>query len=136
MPPLDPRRHVKERVLGIPSAAGGVAFPFGELEEAGDLAVVHTEVEGTPLVVFWSSESRAAVAYESRQAGRDALTFRAIPGGFQDVETGSRWRLDGRAVTGPLEGSRLRQIENAFVAFWGAWAAFHPGTDLWQSGEV
>lgn len=135
MPPLDPRRHAKERVLGIPSSGGGIAFPFGELESAGDLAVIQVEMDGRPTVVFWSSEYQGAAAFESRAPGLDNLTFRAGPGGFQDLETGSRWRLDGRAVAGPLEGARLRQIENAFVSFWGAWAAFHPHTELWEGGE-
>ena len=39
LPSIDPRRSSKERVLGIPargtSGGGGIAFPFGELDEQG-----------------------------------------------------------------------------------------------------
>jgi hypothetical protein len=135
MPPLDPRRHPKERVLGIPSSSGGIAFPFDELEAAGDLAVAQVEVDGRQTVVFWNSDWQGAGAFDTQAPGGENLTFRAGTGAFQDLETGSQWRLDGRAVAGPLEGVRLRQVEDAFVSFWGAWAAFHPDTDLWEGGE-
>ena len=94
--------------------------------------MVHADLDGEPVVVFWNLEYKAAVAFHTRAAGGEALTFRVHGDGFQDLETGTEWRLDGRAVRGSLDGTRLRQVNNAFVAFWGAWAAFHPGTELWE----
>jgi len=81
------------------------------------------------VVVFWSSRAQAAVAYHPRSGGR-VLTFEVRDGGIFDVQTGSRWSIEGRAVAGPLEGSALPQVADAYIAFWFAWATFHPNTDV------
>ena len=41
--------------------------------------------------------------------------------------------MDGRAVSGPLEGQSLTPIEEAFVSYWFAWPTFYPDTDLWSA---
>lgn len=130
-PEIDTRRPPKERVLGIPRDHGhGMAYPFIVLESRGDVVVVHDDVQGSqPVVVFWSTRAQAAVAYEPAANGQD-LTFEVRDGGFFDVQTGSRWTLDGRAVDGPLDGAALEPVADAYVAFWFAWATFHPNTDV------
>lgn len=133
MPDIDPRRPPKERVLGIRDPAGGeIAFPFGSLQARGAWAAVSLTggYGGEPAVLFWDESRSAAMAYLT-QAGDQHLTFRADDTGIEDVETGSRWTVDGRAVSGPLAGSRLDPVPDAFVAFWGAWYSFFPATQLW-----
>ena len=127
----DPRRPPKERVLGIPRDDGfGMAFPFTLLNDLGDKAVVHDDVQGTrSIVVFWSTDAAAAVAFVPRVNGQ-ALTFEARDDGFFDVENGSEWTLQGTAISGPLSGSVLELVPDAFVSFWFAWATFHPSTGL------
>ncbi|NNF14778.1 MAG: hypothetical protein HKN72_16235 [Gemmatimonadetes bacterium] len=39
-------------------------------------------------------------------------------------------RLDGLSDGGPFEGRRLEHVEEAYVAFWSAWADFPPETVL------
>lgn len=136
---LDPRRPPKERVLGIPSGGfkgGGIALPFLELEDAaeadGGKAVVRVSVGGRDHVVFWETGARGAVAFDPALDGRD-LTFAVRNGEFVDEQTGSTWRLDGLAVAGPLEGSRLQPRAEPFVAFWFAWAFFQPDTRIWEA---
>ncbi len=74
------------------------------------------------------------MAFYPRTAdGRDA-TLRPEGTGFVDRETGSVWNVEGQAVSGPLAGSSLVAHEGAFVAFWFAWSAFHPLTQVW-TGE-
>ena len=127
---LDTRRPPKERVLGIPRDHGhGMAYPFTVLESRGDVVAVHDDVQGSPVVVFWSTRARAAVAYEPRANGQ-ALTFEVRDGRFFDVETRSEWTLDGSAVAGPHEGAALDPVREAYMAFWFAWATFHPNTDV------
>ena len=130
-PEMDTRRSPKERVLGIPRDHGhGMAYPFIVLESRGDVAVVHDDVQGSqPVVVFWSTRAQAAVAFEPAANGQP-LTFEVRDGRFFDVQTGSRWTLDGRAADGPLEGATLEPVPDAYVAFWFAWATFHPNTDV------
>jgi hypothetical protein len=60
-----------------------------------------------------------------------ALTFAVAEegDGFVDEQTSSRWNVLGRAVSGPLEGSRLEPVEH-LDTFWFAIAAFRPDTIL------
>jgi hypothetical protein len=135
MPTPDHRRPPKERVLGIPNAAGvdAVAFPFGDLEVAGSRLVIETRVGGEDAIVLWDAEARSAAAFRPR-IGNRAVTLTVSGESFQDTITGSLFQVDGLARVGPLSGQRLEPIEDAFIAFWGAWTAFHPSTALWRSG--
>ena len=132
--PHDTRRPPKERVLGIPRDGGfGMAFPFTLLHDLGDKAVVHDDVQGTrDVVVFWSTDAATAVAFVPRVNGQ-TLTFEARDDGFFDVENGSEWTLQGRAISGPLEGSVLEGVSDAFISFWFAWSTFHPNTGLFEA---
>ena len=130
--PIDERRLPKERLLGIPDGDGGIAFPFFELDEEGPVRAVHETGAGEAVVIFWDRERVGAMAYRPVHDGQP-LTFEARDGRLVDMETGSEWRLDGRAVAGPLAGVRLEPVAEAYVAFWFAWAAFHPQTRLWDS---
>lgn len=129
----DPRRPMKERVLGIPLDPGGVAYPFGELATDAGRRVVHDTLDGRPIVIFWDEEAAAAAAYEPRLEGGDELSFEVRDGEVVDVDTGSTWRYDGFALDGPHEGSRLEPVADAYVAFWFAWAIFQPETEIWEA---
>ena len=127
--PIDPRRPLKERVLGIPLGGdGGLAFPFEELRRRERRAI--SVLNGTR-VVFWDRSAEAAIAFSSRVNGQE-LSFTTIGKRFVDVETGSEWRFDGLATSGPLAGRRLEQITGSYVSFWFAWAAFFPETVIWD----
>lgn len=47
-----------------------------------------------------------------------------------DQQTSSSWDQFGRAVAGPLTGTRLPPV-TAMDSFWFDWAAFHPDTTIW-----
>lgn len=122
---IDPRRPPKERVLGVPASGdGGPVFPFGVLRGSERRAI--STLSGT-VVVFWDESAEAAVAFDTEIDG-ERLSFVATDTGYRDEMTGSEWRLDGLATSGPLEGRRLEQVAGAFVSFWFAWAAFFPET--------
>jgi len=123
--PIDDRRPPKERVLGIPNGSGGgVALPFGALNTAR-ARVVTVAVGGTDRTVFWSREAQGAMAFET------SSTFSVENGKIVDDETGSTWTIEGRAVAGRRAGERLTPVDEAYVAFWFAWAAFQPETTIW-----
>ena len=131
---VDPRLPAKERVLGVPSGTGGIAFPFsglGQIAAANNVAVwaENASVAGQPIVVFWNSLFRGAVAYRSTVNGQ-ALTFRVENGERVDEQTGSTWIFDGEAVAGPLDRQRLEPVPEAHVSFWFAWAKFQPATEV------
>ena len=132
---IDRRRGPKERLLGIPDERlGGTAFPFFELDEGGPLRAVHASVSGRSVVVFWDRSAWGAMAYVPRLDGQP-ISFEVRDGQIVDTATGSAWRLDGRAVDGPLAGAQLEPIAEAFVSFWFAWAAFYPETRIWETGR-
>lgn len=135
MPPLDRRRFSKERVIGAPATDSdpGIAFPFGALTERdGAFLVVDFTYEGDPGVVLWSDEAQGGSAYRPVTEDGTTVTLVSTEAGFADVETGSEWTVEGVSVSGDLAGARLVSIDKTYTAFWGAWAAFHPDTRLWQ----
>ena len=72
-----------------------------------------------------------AVAFSSKLA-ETTLSFEAVPGRLPIVmkdDKGNRWTVFGKALSGPNKGQALTPIEG-YVAYWFAWAAFWPSTDL------
>lgn len=138
--PIDLRRRPKERVVGVPSGTGGYAFPISDLREVAardqegqnfTVWAASARVGGEPIVAFWNSIAQSARIYHARANGR-FLTFEVVEGRRQDVETGSVWNFGGEAVAGPLDGERLEPHPEAYHAFWFAWAAFQPDTEVWE----
>ncbi len=129
---LDGRQPPKARLLGIPdSRRGGVAFLFSDLDNGEAVRVIHERAEDGPIVVFWNKKYESAMAYRTVLDGA-RLRFQARDGRIVDVETQSEWDIDGRATSGPLAGAHLEPVAEAYVAFWFAWAAFHPETRIWE----
>jgi hypothetical protein len=56
-----------------------------------------------------SREVGTAAAFERRLAGRTLSFTSSAPGSLVDLQTGSRWDITGRAITGPLRGAQLRR---------------------------
>lgn len=131
---LDTRRPPKERVLGIPAEGGGLAISLPLLDaqrpSESPVAVANASLDGEPIAVFWNFFAQAAIPFRAEADGQ-TLTFEAVGSERRDVETGSSWDLFGTAYAGPLEGTRLERVPDAYVAFWFAWAEFNPETDLW-----
>jgi hypothetical protein len=135
----DGRLEPKARVITIDGAAP-VAYPFDHLAERG---VVHDEVDGAPLVLFWSAGTATALGAATIADAADIgavgvfrpeadgrrLTFTATDDGFLDAETGSLWDVTGRARSGPLEGQVLDAVAHDNT-LWFAWAAFRPETEV------
>lgn len=132
---LDVRRPPKERVLGIPSAGGGLAVPLTLLDglrpEQSPVAVANATLDGEPIAVFWNVFAQAAIPFRAEANGQ-SLTFEAVGAERRDIETGSSWDLFGAAYEGPLEGVQLERVPDAYIAFWFAWAEFNPETELWN----
>jgi uncharacterized protein DUF3179 len=128
---IDSRRPPKERVLGIPSGDGGIAFPFGELQKAGQAAALNVTINDDPTVVLWDAARQSVMAFR-RRVGTQELAFEVRAGAILDLPTRSTWTVDGRAIAGPLAGQRLEPIAEAYIAYWFAWADFHRSTTLWS----
>ncbi len=128
---LDSRRPVNERVLGIPDGMGGLAMPFGVLEQAGAQVATTVNVGGRSILVLWDAEAQAAMAFDAVTLEGPA-TIKVVGGRFVDDETGSVWSVDGRGIEGSRKGQLLKGVDDAYVSFWFAWALFQPETQLWN----
>jgi hypothetical protein len=138
----DDRYPPMERVLTLEINDEPMAYPFSQLEEH---PVVHDEVGGEAVVVFWAPGATSALdetsIAESRDVGAagafspvldgEELSFVHIDGEIRDEQTDSVWNVLGHAIEGELQGERLDEYVNG-THFWFAWAAFQPETGIWS----
>ena len=118
------------------------AYPFTILREQ---RVINDAIGESPVVAFFQTGIASALgdsvidnAADLGTAGLyrstlDGITLSFMPqedGRFIDAQTGSTWNAYGEAIAGELQGRELEWI-NAFPHFWFAWAAFHPGTEVY-----
>ena len=136
----DPRLKPMERVLGLTVGAETVVFPLSSLR---DRPVLNEVVGGEPIVVLAAermrspldrrqiaeSRSIAAAAAFRRSVADRVLDFAWRDERLVDEQTGSEWDGFGRAVNGPLAGTRLEQVDGG-VHFAFAWLAFRPDTRI------
>jgi hypothetical protein len=144
---VDGRLAAVERVLGVESAGAFTAFPYFRLRDqsVANVAAVNASVGGEAVAVFWKKGTNSALGNPDIAAGKDVgsaagfsrrvggrtLTFAARAGAIEDIQTGSKWSMFGRALSGRLKGQRLDPLE-AIDSFWFDWAAFHPETEIWS----
>src|SRR5262249_14625509 len=116
-------------VLGVITDRQQRAYPLETLRARQ--GVVCDEVGGQPIVVLlhMAQGSYGALAY-SRVVGGLTLTFEPGSRGVADIETGSLWTAEGRAVAGPLAGAALEFV-NSHVAEWFIWAAHYAEIDVY-----
>ena len=95
---------------------------------------METTWNGEDVVVLWADNYRGAGAFRPlHPVTGEPLELRAtFNDGIVDTATGTRWSIAGEGIAGPLAGQRLEPVAEAYVAFWGAWSAFHDDTRLWQ----
>ena len=144
----DPRLPAVERVVAIERGDDAWAVSFTALAQE---RVVSASVGGNDLVVFWTPGTASALDAGAISRGRDIgtagvfssaapdgtrLTFEADAGGsILDAQTGSRWNIFGRAVSGPLAGTQLTTVPARIGQFWFSWAAYRPGTTVYPATD-
>jgi hypothetical protein len=129
----DDRRRFKERIFGIPSLGGGIAYPFEEFASVGAVGVANVPVDGEIVQVIWDGAAETAAAYFPRTTTGDVVTLQLHNGSVVDRETGTTWDVEGRGVAGPRTGERLVAHAESYVAYWFAWVSFYPKTQLWTA---
>jgi hypothetical protein len=125
---IDPRLHPKAIVYGISIGNASTAYPDEALRET---PVINDVLAGVPVVAFRDPVTARVRIFKRALDGR-TLTFTLRDGTLADQETGTTWSIDGEATTGKHKGGRLELIIHDRV-MWFAWAAFHPGTDLYNA---
>jgi len=102
------------------------AYP---LEEFGQLRAANDVVGGDGIVVITGEGSPPA----ARVYQRGLLRFSLTDGVLTDAE-GGVWEVTETALVGP-DGRTLDRLTEGFVAFWFAWSAFYPGTDIYDGTQ-
>lgn len=132
--PADRRLPESTEVLGV--TAGGIwkAYPLQALPKEG--GVIRDKLGDQDVAIFWFPSTGTAAAYATRVDDADAtesvkLEFDAAEPAapFVDRASGSRFGVEGRAVSGPLKGKTLTWIDSVQCK-WFAWAAEHPTTEI------
>lgn len=144
---VDERLPPKEKVITVSLNDQHVAYPHSRTREQ---KAVNDRIGDRPVVVFHTSGAVSALdaarVAESKEVGStgvfdrradgQTLTFRFTDdeetGRFVDEQTGSRWTLTGRAVSGPLKGTQLDRIPHT-DSFAFAWFAFRPDTRVYEN---
>ena len=142
---IDDRFPALERVVGISVNGIDKAYPFSLINK---VRVVHDNLAGQELVVFWGASDTAdaldsgliadaigigtGIVYNPVVDG-ERLTFVASGDTeFVDNETGSTWSILGKATSGELAGEELELLPHR-NEFWFAWQAFFPDAEVWTS---
>jgi hypothetical protein len=118
---------VKSRVLAIIEEEASKAFAISNFVT---FSIHHTNVGGTPIVIFGSSVHNFAMAYKTDKQFQ--LKSGEISSGdlvFEDIETGSEWNIFGESTGGALTGQSLEKA-NSMIAFWFSVAAFYPEIEV------
>jgi hypothetical protein len=137
--PIDNRiEWLKQPVVGIRSGNDALAIDVEALRLDG---VREVRVDGHDLTVWWLPGARSSLddfaVGEGREVGTTAvfepvvdgrrLTFAPAGDAIRDIQTSSTWNALGKAIAGPLAGSRLQPVAHTST-FWFAWSSFHEGT--------
>jgi hypothetical protein len=142
---VDGRMGALARVVGVEIDGEAIAVPYDLLASDKRAAAVHSTVGGQDVVVFWQAGVRSALDNPQISRGRDVgssgvfipsvqgreLTFRAEGGLVKDQQAGSTWSLAGRAISGPLAGEELPEV-NHVDTFWFAWSSHNPDTAIFE----
>jgi hypothetical protein len=132
-PKPDPRLDSEERVFGLAQGKESRAWPIRSFGKQSGL--LKSSVGGQEVLILWDGGTRTAAAYAPETEGKsgEKVTLNvdasdaAAP--WVDQETGSRWSVVGRAVSGSRKGQSLRWLPGIMVK-WYAWAAEYPETSI------
>jgi len=131
----DDRLPEHDMVVSIFTPDGHAALPLRELARAG--GVLPSTVGGHPLVTLSAGADSALSGTFHPFLDDDPATGVALApagGRFVDGGSGSEFRVDGVAVSGPLAGRRLRPVPT-MTNKWHSLICFIPGVDVVRAPE-
>lgn len=123
----DQRLTAKANIVGISLGSTTKAYPMAWFTKKPSSFILNDVVGQTPIVVVWQ---RARVYVFKRKLNNQTVALRFLDGVLIDRDTNTRWRLDGSGLSGPLAAYALEPIPT-LKAYWFAWLAFHPHTQLY-----
>ena len=131
---MDSRLEPRELIAGVEIGEASKAYPMPRVRAQ---APIHDRVGGVPIVLLLGPDGKSVRAFEARL---DTLTLELLkpadgpPGEVVDAQTASRWSFRGEAISGPLQGRRLKPVY-VLLDYWFDWKVYHPGTALYALGR-
>ena len=132
-PAPDPRLGAEERVFGLTIEGSSRAWPLNSFGKRPEIRTA--DFSGKKAFILWDGRTGTAAAYAPETEGSPSepvnLTVESSDpdSPWVDTETGSRWSIVGRAVSGSRKGQTLRWLPGVMVK-WFAWAGEYPKTSL------
>jgi hypothetical protein len=126
----DRRLPLKERVHGLIAGETSRAYPVKSFPDS--IETINDELAGISVVVVGSGLKNFALSFERALADGTILSFQPVQDELPVVmidNEGTRWDTFGQATDGPRKGEKLKAT-TSYIAYWFAWAAFHPETDI------
>jgi hypothetical protein len=127
---LDSRLPKKERVLGIIVGEKTRVYPLNTFDDP--IKVINETFNDVQIVVAGSAEKNFAVSFERKLPDGTLLSFNPVEGELPVImmdNEGTKWDIFGKGISGPRAGIKLTPA-SSFIAYWFAWAAFYPGTEI------
>jgi len=121
----DDRMHPKEVILGFDHDESFKAYKLSDIESQ---KIINDDINGQDLVLV-SIVPYAVHAFD-RVVDKQVLEFALDGDTIVDKQTGTRWSLEGTAISGALEGKQLKRLPFN-PGFWFEWVAFHPATEVY-----
>lgn len=127
--PLDERLPMKSQVIGV--QIGDQAKTYSEAT-CREEKLINDELDGTALLFVSAFGGDYVQVYDRSVEGR-ILSFDQgdSEDQFKDIETGSKWNLQGRCIDGALKGRNLTPIPHYNKIFWYVWSDFHHGAPIY-----
>lgn len=140
---VDGRLRPMQKVIGVVIGDRQKVYPYELTRESG---AINDVFAGREILVLHTGGAASAMdaprIEQSKEAGSTGVYFRQVngrtlrfsleDGNIVDRETDTTWDISGRAIDGPLEGTRLEAVTSGdYFAF--AWLVFYPDSAIYGS---
>ena len=115
---------MKSWVVGVENNQYSKAYDWNRLVTD---KIIQDSVGTLPVLVALASDTVNFYVLD-RRVENDVLSFqKALGDTMVDIQSNSKWTIDGLAVSGPYYGKRLARVQS-YQEFWHSWQTFHPNT--------
>lgn len=132
--PDDTRLPRKERTFGV--AVGNAARAYRFKDFSAGTQWLTDSIGDTSVLIIGDQKRGFFVAYRPVLDGAPAEGFTLVedaryPEAVLQDSRGNLYDLFGGVTQGPDKGKQLKRV-HGYIAYWFAWAAFHPQTDIFN----
>jgi hypothetical protein len=121
---IDPHRLM----LGVTVKGQNKAYPLDILLRE---KLIEDEIAGAPILLMVGPDGASIRTFEASADTGKPITFVSNDTTVKDAETASTWNFQGCAVSGPMTGRCLTEVES-HKDYWFDWVNHHPATAVFH----